>query len=64
MKFPVIAAVALLVPLLAGRDAVAATCAGAEKNDGICGNRALMALHQAVDAKPAAYQGKVYDRIR
>lgn len=39
-------AAAVLLSLLANPEAACAACAGAQENDGICGNRGLMALHQ------------------
>jgi hypothetical protein len=51
MKFPALAALVLTVALLSGRDAIAAGCTGPRQNDGICGNKELMALHQAGEAR-------------
>src|ERR1700730_495209 len=51
MNIPVMAAVALTVSLLAGHGAVAAACAGPPQSAGICGDRELMALHQAAEVK-------------
>jgi uncharacterized protein len=51
MKFPALAALALTVSLLAGRDAVATNCTGPQQNDGVCGDKELMALHRAGEAR-------------
>src|ERR1700716_3337609 len=51
MKLPIMAAIALTLSLLAGRDAAAALCAGPDKDDGFCRDRELVALRQAGEAK-------------